>query len=507
MRSFLLVNWLCCCYVVQGMRTILFLNDAQLDMNTGARREVGEATLVSQYTDPDPSVDLTFSYPSVIAINRSDGTVFYRMLYQHYGRSGAFCCLLANSSDGIMWKPEDTRQSLPNMPNRKYINQAFYQEGALSSVYYDPRAVSKQYQFRALIAETKQPLNESKAVIYTSSDGLHWNHQANETWQCDAYAIGEGSSFAFWNNISGKYAIVGRPMWGDRRITYHETSDWGMSSCTPTELTLETDALDTSMSEIYGMSVVPMPDAGVFVGLTWIYHTAPGSGENGYPGVIGQSPQHFNGGKIDTQVSFSRNGRTWMRTTRDPLIKNIPNTPSNGVVLPTSAVTTTNGSVLIFVSGSKQEHGNPAIDNPSDASITVYSIRKDGWVSLSADYGYAYIGTRVLYWKNQRSTLYINVDSKYGSIRAQLTDSSGVPLPGFTFAECLNATVDSTMWEPTWKTGNISTLSQTILRVEIELFNAQIYSISGDFIVMQAVEVSQWTEYKIPPRERPGFSN
>eukprot|EP00039_Didymoeca_costata_P002340 m.59461 g.59461 ORF g.59461 m.59461 type:complete len:95 (+) comp11248_c0_seq5:45-329(+) len=71
MRSFLLVNWLCCCYVVQGMRTILFLNDAQLDMNTGARREVGEATLVSQYTDPDPSVDLTFSYPSVIAINRS----------------------------------------------------------------------------------------------------------------------------------------------------------------------------------------------------------------------------------------------------------------------------------------------------------------------------------------------------------------------------------------------------------------------------------------------------
>jgi hypothetical protein len=224
-----------------------------------------------------------------------------------------------------------------------------------------------------------------------------------------------------------------------------------------------------------------------------------------------------------------------------------------------------NGSVFIYASASEREHGTLATEHPEDSSILTYKLRPDGWVALQSAGGAGYIGTRVMYHHCSSTPLTINIDCKHGSARAQLTDHNGKPLTGYTYVmapvsfvspadltgttslglhcawvgtsavapppshthtrtpahphapthiaptsrydDSVTLSDDTVAWSPQWNGGQRSAADacNTTIRLELELINARVYAITGDVVVMQAVQVNDWSSNGIVPQQRPGF--
>ncbi len=68
----------------------------------------------------------------------------------------------------------------------------------------------------------------------------------------------------------------------------------------------------------------------------------------------------------------------------------------------------------------------------------------------------------------------------------QVTDVKSVPVPGYTFAECQPFSGDDTAWRPVWQEqrtlGGLE--GGRALRIEVELNNARLYALRGDFVPM-----------------------
>ena len=118
------------------------------------------------------------------------------------------------------------------------------------------------------------------------------------------------------------------------------------------------------------------------------------------------------------------------------------------------------------------------------------------------------MGTRVLFWRSGSKTpLTINADSRYGQVRAQITDHKGKPLSGYTYSDCRPLEDDALAWQPHWggRTWPSEGLNHTTARVELELLNARVFAIKGDFVPMQGVQVTDFLSTGTPPQTRSGF--
>ena len=98
------------------------------------------------------------------------------------------------------------------------------------------------------------------------------------------------------------------------------------------------------------------------------------------------------------------------------------------------------------------------------------------------------IDTRVLEWGG--GNLSLNVNAQGGEVHVQVGDATNdVPLPGFSFADCVLFSGDSTSYIPQWQAdgiqaSGISALpSGTRIKVQIQLLNAELFSLSGNFII------------------------
>jgi hypothetical protein len=88
----------------------------------------------------------------------------------------------------------------------------------------------------------------------------------------------------------------------------------------------------------------------------------------------------------------------------------------------------------------------------------------------------------------------------------QVTDQTGKPLPGYQFSDCLPLTGDNTAWTPRWRRGNtLAQQAQGSLRVEVELQNARLFALRGDFVPMIGAEAYRLRDDKQVPQLRPGF--
>ena len=183
-------------------------------------------------------------------------------------------------------------------------------------------------------------------------------------------------------------------------------------------------------------------------------------------------------GKVDAQLAWSMDGKHWERGIRTPLFANgEPGTPTAGLVYPNSALDRTcdaasqfqcvaaaeqnqtftaardgrDDDILLFASASSVEHGRMSLDSGNaSGSVLTYSLRRDGWVSLTNGGGVGRLGTRVLEWGG-RGNLSLNVNARGGEARVQVsTPDDNLPLPGMSFADCRVFTGDSTSWIPQW---------------------------------------------------------
>ncbi len=105
-----------------------------------------------------------------------------------------------------------------------------------------------------------------------------------------------------------------------------------------------------------------------------------------------------------------------------------------------------------------------------------YTIRLDGFVSVQASYAGGEVLTKPLVFAG--SELGINFStSAAGSVRAEIQDAAGKPMPGYTLDNCHEIIGDSVHHGIRWKDGaDVSSLAGEAVRLRFELKDADLYA-------------------------------
>ncbi|MFQ5810589.1 MAG: hypothetical protein ACE5JM_13315, partial [Armatimonadota bacterium] len=117
-----------------------------------------------------------------------------------------------------------------------------------------------------------------------------------------------------------------------------------------------------------------------------------------------------------------------------------------------------------------------AARHPRGNRLRRFTIRVDGFVSVQAPLSGGEVVTKPLVFSG--SALEINFStSAAGSIRIEIQDESGTPIPGFALDECTLIFGDALDRTVPWKDGtDISKLAGKPVRLRLELRDADLYA-------------------------------
>ena len=140
-------------------------------------------------------------------------------------------------------------------------------------------------------------------------------------------------------------------------------------------------------------------------------------------------------------------------------------------------VTDDKGDILFYSGSSHSEHYKD-IDQ-LDAALLVHKLRCDGFMYLESVSHAGRLMTRCLHL-SEPLNLKLNVRAPNGWARVQLSDVTGQALPGYSFDECAAFRGDEYAWQPAWN-GGAESIKDSVGRIEVELTNAELYAIRGNF--------------------------
>ena len=479
--------------------TLLFWDDYYLNRRENLKRRVGQPELVPEATFEEPNFWISSGYPTVF---RHESGV-WRMLYN--GKSsfpdeqGQYSHdrfpLLAESDDGIRWRTPDLTRRVP-LPDRRFPHQVMpVDEFGQWDCYFDERAEDPNERVKGLVMLSAG----ERTGLWTSPDGLSWKRVAGVQWRAGENI--DPPSTAFWNEVRQSYVISARPSRRLKRVVaFSETTDW--RHFTDEELVLLPDAQDTPLAELYGL--VAFPYAGKFIGLLWIYHTEP------------KSLNKYWEGTTDCQLAYSYNGWHFQRSLREAFMPNTaPGELGGGVVRPHCMLVDDDDQIRIYSSSSSLEHGYHIHDHigrkrvigPGEGkdkgAILMHRLRLDGFFYLQSNAGPGMLGTVPLLWRGGEVSL--NVQSGH-EVRVQVTDIEGKPFEGYRFADCDPFKGNQLFWTPGWKGGRgLKEFTKKAIRLEVELNNARIYAMRGDFTALASGEARVFLATGKEPVHRPGF--
>lgn len=104
-------------------------------------------------------------------------------------------------------------------------------------------------------------------------------------------------------------------------------------------------------------------------------------------------------------------------------------------------------------------------------------LREDGFVSLRAPYRGGIIRTRLLKFSGSRLILNYST-SAAGSIRVEIQDAAGAPIPGYALEDCPEIYGDEIEREVTWRAGSsVEDLAGRAVRLRFSMKDADLYSL------------------------------
>ena len=464
------------------MNTIFFFDDQLLFAREGLERDYG---CVSEIPD-SVFFDGQFSTDYRTGFVFKTGAERYDMVY--FGKRASdrkIAALIARSEDGVHFVPRNTESEL-SLSDRVAPNQilSLSPGSEIADVFEDPFAPEDE-KYKMLLTQNGDPLC-IEGLIYVSGDLVSWKKKnTRQPWNGGCEPI----TGVFYNRVKHCYTVLRRPFWGKRIVGYVETTDW--NSFSDFEPCMQTDALDSPLDEMYGMTA--MDYHGVFIGFNVIYG-----------GLQSALHAKFSGGSIFTELSYSSNGRNWQRSLRKPFL---PSGFSGDSMLWLSCAYEDNHDNVIFcASFSPYPHGE-GFSHPGLGRIRFFRMRKDGFVRLIAQNNIpGTVATRECLFGG--GELHVNLSAENATAALYETcDEDGVnllafskPVPYFGHGDCVPFSGDSTDWIPKFRGGNVDSLKGKTLIIEIRLTNGSIYSISGDLTPLYNTEAARYRQLGVLPQ-------
>ena len=439
--------------LVRG-QTQIFADDVMVASKAGVNRRVHACDKLAspvmagvepwEAADVDPRVYL---YGTVARDAERGG---YRMWYMRNPNR----VLHATSVDGIRWEGSAENGPLVSLHS--------------PSVVEDPRDPDPRRRYR-MLGCAGRPMESGYAVAH-SSDGLTW-----ELYARNPVLPGSDTCTLAHDPVTGEYLAFHKlyhEYRGHRRRLVYLSTSRDMQDWSEPALVMAPDETDDGQtqsegglfSEFYNMSAFPY--GGQWLGLVTHFRYCGGPPDEGPQ----QSPHD---GPIDVQLVHSRDGRDWHRCEdRSPVIPNGPHAYDAGCILGVAnQPVQVDDSLWIYYSAITTTHGGHLPEK--ECTIARGTWRLDGWVSLDAGPQRGTVETVALRLPGGR--LMVNAEAAGGLVRVEVTDEAGVPLPGYSLADCEPLHGDGVRQPVRWQ-GRSKLPGQVPVRLRFSLERASLYS-------------------------------
>ena len=467
-----------------GSRLELFVDSHLIDrLSGGARRQLHhpvprEVAIVMD----QPWEGNAVNYVTVF----QDGPR-YRMYYRgadvHYDKNGyreshpdLYC--YAESSDGIHWQKPTLglfafRGSKEN--NIVWDGKGIGNHNFTPFKDTNPKA-SAAARYKALGVGGAGP--ERGLYAFQSADAIHWSLLT------DKPVITKGAfdsqNLAFWDSVRREYCEYHRDFRQGRDIRTCTSQDFVHWS---EPLFLE--YMPNRVSELYTNQILPyyrnprlflgFPTRYVDRGWTKAVESLP---RPAYRRLRGAKSPREGTAITDTMFITSRDGHhfeVWPESFIRPGLRTTDSwfygdTYQNwGLVETNSALPDGPPELSVYVTESTMQ------DRP--AYLRRYTLRVDGFVSVTAPFSGGELVTRPFRFQGGRLLLNYST-SAAGSLRIEIQDAAGTPIPGFELANAPQIYGDALAQEAPWKDGaSLTALAGQTIRLRLVLRDADLYSL------------------------------
>ena len=400
--------------------------------------------------------DAVYVYGTVLE-NEPAGTG-YRMWYTSYCKEKYFLCY-ATSIDGIKWK----KPILGIVEFNGNRNNNICKTGGGTIIYdaaeKDPGRKYKMMDVVKADSIKKKPFGYG---VYFSNDGLHWvPYEDNPVISyADVSTVAYDKAKGLFIAATKQRMLVSNtsvtPGKMDRAAFISTSKDfihWTAPEAPGSAWTLavEGDQTDDMIvmskggmeAQVYGMTVHPYE--GMYIGMPWAFDISSYT-----TGVFAS----YGDGPIQPQIAASRDLRHWSRLSREPVLPlGKAGAWDDGTVYSSSNMQVSEKEICLYFGAMNRTHGGSTATKKQIARIAKATWRRDGFVSLSnaGDDAGDIITKPIVFTGNK---LFVNAQlAAAGSLKVEILDDSGNPVPGFTIAEATAISGDHLAVMVNWKNG------------------------------------------------------
>jgi hypothetical protein len=310
---------------------------------------------------------------------------------------------------------------------------------------------------------------EHLAVLAFSADGVHWE-TSDIRWHP---GFSDTNNNLFYNPITGRYQIMCRKVWVDRRIAVVESED--LKTWTPPRVIIHPDPLDPPCVQLYGMATFYYE--GIFIGFLQLFHAD-----------MSERRSPIMAGPMEAELAYSYDGLSWNRTHRRFIA---PPPLGEYLAIPGHMMVDPEGRIRIYSAGGRQEHHRP---HGAGSAISLHTLRKDGFVCLESMGTSGYVRTKALILDGPN--LSFNIKAPLGKVSIQVSevvDRDCRPIPGYMFEDFEPWTGDEVALRPQWQGGkDVAGLVGRRIQFELRMEQAQLYAVRGQLRPGHALAEMQW---------------
>lgn len=450
-----------------GSRLELFVDRFLIGKMDGTRLQLHEPVPTGTAVPFDRPWEGSFS--AYVTVLKDGGT--FRMYYRGIPEAGGDSSNLevtcyAESVDGKAWiKPDLGFHEVRGTRKNNVILANIPPFTANFSPFLDANPASPAAErFKALAGNSVSGL-----FPFVSADGIRWQKKGTRPVLTDGAF--DSQNVSFWSEAERCYLCYFRT-WseggykGIRTVSRARSADF-LVWTKPEPM----DFGDTPPEHLYTNQTTPYFRAPhIYLALPMRFMPGRKVLSEEQATALGVSP-NYKGDCADAVFMSSRGGGRYERTFMEAFIRpgnDVGNWASRAGLSALGIVPTGEAEISIY----KQAH----YAQPS-ARLDRYTLRTDGFVSVNAPYAGGEFSTKALTFNGKE--LVINCStSAAGSLRVQIENDAGAPVPGYTLADSDEIVGDSIERIVRWKTGSdISALSGKPVRLRFAMKDADLYSV------------------------------
>ncbi len=450
-----------------GSRLELFVDDLLIDQLKGTSLKLHEPQPAGVVLKFDAPWERSFS--GYVSVLRDQGRflMYYRGLPVDGGdgSTNEVTCF-AESADGLVWtKP---KLGLFAVGGSKDNNVVLAGQPPFShnfSPFLDNRpGVASGERFKALAGTSASGLH-----VFVSGDGVRW-HPWREGPILTQGAF-DSQNVAFWSESEHCYAVYFRTWTGGEFAGYRTISRAASADLVHWSAPVEMSFGDTPREHLYTSQTQPYFRA-PHIYLATPMRFVPGRRAltDSQAKELGVEPGYASDA-ADAVLMATRGGNRYARLFMEALIRpgNDPGNWASRAGLTALGIVPTGAAELSLY---KQAHYAQA-----SARLVRYTLRTDGFISVNGSYAGGELVSKPLLFGGGR--LIINfATSAAGSVRVELQDAAGWPLPGFGLTDAVEQIGDDIERVVTWKNGpDLSRWSGAPVRLRFVIKDADLYSL------------------------------